>query len=244
MKWIGYLLSSIWRLWFLIIFLLVFIAFLPALFFFTAIKKNPIAVAHLARYWSKLTLWLSFIFPIITLEEKMDANKKYIFCSNHVSTLDIPLIYAVLPVPLQYIGKIELAKLPLFGYFYKHNSIIVNRKNKKDAYASFVEAGKKLNDGLSICIFPEGGIPKANIFLKKFKNGAFKLAIEKDMHITPITIADNKRVFPAKYFKGRPGIVRITIHKVIDPNKLEEKTIENLNLSTYNIIFDKLKNYG
>ena len=244
MKWIGYLFSSLWRLWFLIVFILVFIAFMPALFFFTAIKKDPIAIAHLARYWSKLTLWLSFIFPVITLDAEIDVNKKYIFCSNHVSTLDIPLVYAGIHVPLQYIGKIELTKLPLFGYFYKHNSIIVNRKNKKDAYASFVEAGKKLNNGLNVCIFPEGGIPKSNIFLKKFKNGAFKLAIEKDIHIIPITILDNKRVFPLKYFKGRPGIVRITIHKAIDPNKLEEKTIENLNVSTYNIIFDELKNYG
>ena len=71
MKWLGYLLSSIWRLWFLLMFMLVFILFMPALFFFTAIVKNEIIVAKLTRYWSKLTIYLSFIFPKVEWEEKL-----------------------------------------------------------------------------------------------------------------------------------------------------------------------------
>ena len=243
MKWIGYLFSSIWRLWFLIVFMLVFIAFIPLLFFFTAIVKNHIIVAHLTRYWSKLTVWFSFIFPIVEWEETLDKRGNYIFCPNHVSTLDIPLILAVLPVPLQYIGKAELAKLPLFGYFYKNNSVIVNRENRRDSYAAFLKAGERLKQGLSMCIFPEGGIPKTDIFLKRFKNGPFRLAIEQDITIIPITLGDNKSMFPQEYFKGRPGIVRVKVHKAIAPANLEEKTIESLNTSVYNTIFEQLKNY-
>ena len=129
MKWIGYLFSIIWRLWFFIVFLLVFVSFTPALFYFTAINKNQIIIAHLTRYWSKLTLWLSLLFPIIEWEEEIDTKGHYIFCPNHVSTLDIPLLLAVLPVPMQYIGKAEIAKIPVFGYFFKNNSVIVDRKN-------------------------------------------------------------------------------------------------------------------
>ena len=243
MKWIGYLFSSIWRLWFLIVFMLVFIAFMPILFFFTAIVKNHIIVAHLTRYWSKLTVWFSFIFPIVEWEETLDKRGNYIFCPNHVSTLDIPLILAVLPVPLQYIGKAELAKLPLFGYFYKNNSVIVNRENRRDSYAAFLKAGERLKQGLSMCIFPEGGIPKTDIFLKRFKNGPFRLAIEQDITVIPITLGDNKSMFPQEYFKGRPGVVRVKVHKAIAPANLEEKTIESLNTSVYNTIFEQLKNY-
>jgi len=243
MKWIGYLFSSIWRLWFLIVFMLVFIAFMPLLFFFTAIVKNHIIVAHLTRYWSKLTVWLSFLFPVVEWEETLDKRGNYIFCPNHVSTLDIPLILAVLPVPLQYIGKAELAKLPLFGYFYKNNSVIVNRENRRDSYAAFLKAGERLKQGLSMCIFPEGGIPKTDIFLKRFKNGPFRLAIEQDITVIPITLGDNKSMFPQEYFKGRPGIVRVKVHKAIAPANLEEKTIESLNTSVYNTIFEQLKNY-
>jgi len=243
MKWIGYLLSSIWRLWFLLMFMLVFTLFMPALFFFTSVVKNEIIVAKLARYWSKLTIYLSFIFPKVEWEGKLSKKEQYIFCPNHVSTLDIPFILAVLPIPLQYIGKAEIAKIPLFGYFFKNNSVIVDRANRKNAYSAFLRAGEKLKMGINMCIFPEGGIPKSDIFLKKFKNGPFRLALDQNIKIVPITMPDSKSMFPEQYFKGRPGIVRIKVHKAIDPNKLAEKSIENLNTSVYNIIFDQLKNY-
>ena len=243
MKWISYLLSSIWRLWFLLIFILVFILFMPALFFFTALVKNEIIVAKLCRYWSKLTLYLSFIFPKIEWEEKLNKKEQYIFCPNHVSTLDIPFILAVLPVPLQYIGKAEIAKIPLFGYFFKNNSVIVDRENKRNAYGAFLKAGEKLKIGISMCIFPEGGIPKSDVFLKKFKNGPFRLALDKNIKIVPITMPDNKSMFPEQYFKGRPGIVRVKIHKAIESDSLVEKSIESFNLSVYNTIFEQLKNY-
>tara|TARA_B100000945_G_scaffold301965_1_gene285184 strand:- start:304 stop:1047 length:744 start_codon:yes stop_codon:yes gene_type:complete len=243
MKWIGYLLSGVWRLWFLIVFILVFFAFIPALFIFTAIHKKPKIVAHLTRYWSKITLSISFVFPVVEWEEKIDTKKHYIFCPNHTSTLDIPLILAVLPVPLQYIGKAEIAKIPIFGYFYKHNTVIVNRKKKKDSYNAFLKAEKILTGGLSMCIFPEGGIPSEKTFLKKFKNGPFRLAIEQKISIIPVTIPDNKNIFPKEYFKGKPGIVRIKVHKEIKDHKVHKRTLNNLNTSVYNIIFEQLKNY-
>lgn len=243
MKWIGYIFSSVWRIWFLIVFIIIFISFVPALFFFTRIKKDQIIIAHLTRYWSKLTLWLAFVFPVVEWEEKINRGQQYVFCPNHVSTLDIPLILAILPVPLQYIGKAEIAKIPLFGYFYKNNSVIVNRKNRKDSYTAFLKAGEKIKQGLSMCIFPEGGIPNSSITLKKFKNGPFKLSIEQNTPIIPITMPDNKKAFPQEYFKGRPGIVRITIHKHIKPNKFTKKTISDFNKLTYNTIFEKLNIY-
>ena len=223
--------------------MLVFILFIPCLFFFTAIVKNEIIVAKLTRYWSKLTIYLSFIFPKVEWEEKLNKKEQYIFCPNHVSTLDIPLILAVLPMPLQYMGKVEIAKIPLFGYFYKNNTVVVHRANKRDAYGAFLKAGDKLKKGINMCIFPEGGIPKTDVFLKKFKNGSFRLAIDQNIKTVPITMPDSKSMFPEQYFKGRPGIVRIKIHKPIYPNKLTEKSIENLNTSVYNIIFEQLKNY-
>ena len=241
MKWISYLLSSIWRLWFLIVFIVVFIAFIPSLFLFTALFKDSKIIAHLTRYWAKLTIWLSFIFPKVIWEEKLNNNECYIFCPNHVSALDIPLVLAILPLPLQYMGKAELARLPIFGYFYKNNTVIVDREKKRDAYAAFIKAGERLETGLSMCIFPEGGIPKSDVFLKKFKNGPFRLASEKKISIVPITMPDNKQMFPQKYFKGHPGRVRIKVHKIIALD--ENKSVENLNTLVYNTIFEQLKEY-
>ena len=118
MKWIGYLFSSIWRLWFLISFIIAFIVFIPALFLFTAIVKNNLIVNYLTKYWATMFMIMSGVFWKVEYEEKLDSNKKYIFCPNHTSTLDIPLVTAAIPLPLLFMGKKELASIPLFGYFY------------------------------------------------------------------------------------------------------------------------------
>ncbi|MAO71459.1 MAG: 1-acyl-sn-glycerol-3-phosphate acyltransferase [Flavobacteriales bacterium] len=243
MKWIRYLFSSVWRLWFLISFIIAFIIFIPALFFFTAIVKNNLAVNYLTKYWSGMFMIMSGVFWKVEFEEKLDPKRKYIFCPNHASTLDIPLITAAIPLPLLFMGKKELVSIPLFGYFYRKNSIIVDRSKIRDSYAAFIKAGEKLDKGLNVCIFPEGGIPPSKIFLKKFKNGPFKLAVEKDIFVVPITLADNKKNFPQEYYKGYPGIVRVKIHKPIKANTEDKNAIENLNTSTYNTIFEQLKIY-
>ena len=244
MKWIRYLFSSVWRLWFLISFIVAFIIFIPALFFFTAIVKNNLAVNYLTKYWSGMFMIMSGVFWKVEFEEKLDPKRKYIFCPNHASTLDIPLITAAIPLPLLFMGKKELVSIPLFGYFYRKNSIIVDRSKIRDSYAAFLKAGEKLDSGLNVCIFPEGGIPPAKIFLKKFKNGPFKLAVEKNIYIVPVTIADNKKNFPQEYYKGYPGMVRIKVHKPIKVNTEDKNAIESLNTSVYNTIFEQLKIYG
>ena len=243
MKWTFYILSSLWRLWFFLVFIILFILVIPPLFLFTAIYNNPKAVCNLTRYWAKLILWISGVFPKVEWEEKLDKNKHYIFCPNHVSTLDIPLIFAILPMPIIYMGKEEITKIPIFGYFYKKNTVIVNRSKIKDSYSAFLNAEKKLKDGVSMCIFPEGGIPNAKVFLNKFKNGAFRLATEQNVNIVPITMPDNKSIFPQEYFKGHPGIVRVKIHKAINPINMKENTIKYLNNLVYNTIFEQLKEY-
>ena len=213
---------------------------MPALFLFSTIYENPKYVSYITRYWSKTTLYCSLIFPKIIWEEKLDNNTVYIFCPNHTSTLDIPFIFSIINIPIQFMGKAELTRIPVFGYFFKKNSVIVDRKNLKDSYSAFKKSAAKLKKGISMCIFPEGGIPRENVFLKKFKNGAFKLACEENIKIIPITIADNKKKFPKSYFKGRPGIIRVTIHKSIDPKNFNTETINNY---VYSIIFEKLKHY-
>ena len=242
MKYLIYIFSSIWRLWFFVVFIIVFFCAIPGLFFFTAIYRNNLLICHITRYWSKLTLWFSFIFPKIEWEESFNDKETYIFCPNHTSTLDIPFVLSVIPIPLQFMGKKEISKIPIFGYFCKKNSIIVDRSKKRDSYLAFVKASNKLDKGHNVCIFPEGGIPKTNVLLKNFKNGAFKLAIEKNIKIVPITIPDNKFIFPSNYFQGHPGIARIKIHKPIDPNKI--KDAKKLNIFVYNIILNQLKEYG
>ena len=239
----GKILSSIWRLWFFIVFVGVFLLFIPPMYFYTRIYKSQKKVCNLTRYWSLLTLWFSGVFIKINKEENLDPNKTYIICPNHVSSLDIPIILASFNIPVMFMAKQEYAKIPIFGWFYKHNTILVNRANKRDAYSAFTNSIEKLDKGINVCIFPEGGIPKSNLKLKTFKNGPFKLAQENKNMILPVTMPDNKKLFPWSYFSGRPGIANVCIHKAINTDSLEKLDVKKLNNQVYNIIFEELNKY-
>ena len=141
--------------------------------------QNSNLISHITKYWSSFILFESGFFLKVEFEEDLDPNKQYILCSNHVSTIDIPIITSIMPPPIMYIGKQELSRIPIFGYFYKHHCITIDRNNLKDSYNALNQAGEKINQGFNICIFPEGGIPISSIFLKKFKNGAFKIICGK-----------------------------------------------------------------
>ena len=113
----------------------------------------------------------------------------------------------------------------------KHNFAIVDEVDSvliDDAsrYEVFERAQKRINQGLSICIFPEGGVPEEHIILDEFKDGAFRIAIEHELAILPMTFYDNKKRFSYTFFSGSPGKMRAKIHPPVYTKGL---TLENKN---------------
>nr|WP_317044494.1 lysophospholipid acyltransferase family protein [Flavobacterium fontis] len=152
--------------------------------------------------------------------QEPEPGKSYMFIANHTSMTDIMLMLATVRNPFVFVGKKELAKIPLFGFFYKRTSILVDRGNQKSRMAVYERAQRRLNMGLSICIFPEGGVPDESVLLDEFKDGAFRLAIEHQIPIVPITFFDNKERFSYTFFSGSPGKMRVKIHPFIETKGL------------------------
>ena len=182
----------------------------------------------------------SGIFPKIEKQAKLDSKTQYIFCSNHSSILDVPFMFLISRKPISFIGKESLAKIPIFGYYYRTFNVLVNRKSIRDSYLAFQKAGKQIEEGKNMVIFPEGGIVANKERLSRFKNGLFRLAIEQNITIIPITFADNDRIFPTLYTKGKPGRARVFIHQGVKP---QNKDIETLKKEVYNIIDQQLIKY-
>ena len=129
--------------------------------------------------------------------------------ANHTSMIDIMLMLVLVKNPFVFVGKQELSKIPLFGFFYKRTCILVDRNDSKSRQAVFESAQNRLRQGLSICIFPEGLVPDdQTIVLAPFKEGAFRLAIEHQIPIVPIVFFDNKYRFSYTFFSGSPGLLR------------------------------------
>lgn len=136
--------------------------------------------------------------------------------ANHTSMIDIMLmLVSAEDHPFVFVGKKELAKIPLFGFFYRKTCILVDRSDPKSRQAVFKRAQQRLNSGLSICIFPEGRVPEENVILDNFKDGAFRLAINHKIPIVPMTFLDNKKRFSYTFFSGGPGKLRVKVHPFI-----------------------------
>jgi len=174
-------------------------------------------------------------------------DESYIICVNHTSYLDIIFLFTILNKHrFLYIGKKELATWPIMGIFFRKLDISIDRKNTREALKSLEEAKERLKQKWSIVIFPEGTIPKDAPKLGRFKNGAFKMAIETQKPILPITILDNwklLRTLPVLSAPARPGRSRVIIHDPIPTTGMTQKDLVSLRDKTYEIINAPLIKY-
>ena len=158
--------------------------------------------------------------------------------------VDIMLMLVSVKNPFVFVGKAELTKIPLFGFFYKRTSILVDRSSEKSRKSVFLRAQRRLKQGLSICIFPEGLVPENDILLTDFKDGAFRLAINHQIPIVPITFGDNKKRFSYIFFSGSPGKMRVKMHKFIHTDGLTIADTKGLNSKSRTIILKQLKTFN
>ncbi len=243
-KWLFLPLRWLYKLWFAVVFFgsLLFL-YIP----FRVLLKRPqryVRAFRLKRRWAGFLQW--GVGVPLRVERKHDLPPApYIICSNHSSYLDIIQMYNVVPQYFLFIGKYELLKWPLFNIFFKGMNIAVNRGNKMEAAKAFRKAAQALDRGTSIAIFPEGTIPAFTPRMKPFKDGAFKLAIEKQVPIVPITFLDHWRYFgePVELFsRARPGIARAVVHAPVPTTGLTEADLVGLRNEVYRIIEEPLLN--
>ncbi|HIP48386.1 MAG TPA: 1-acyl-sn-glycerol-3-phosphate acyltransferase [Lutibacter sp.] len=239
MKLIRYFFILLWRVWLYLIVVLSIIPMLPILVVVTAKEKHYPKFYKIAHQWGKLILFLMGFKAEVEYEEKLVKGKSYMLSANHTSLIDIMLMLAIVDEnPFVFVGKAELAKLPVLGFVYKRTMILVDRGNANSRRAVFEQANQRIKSGRSVCIFPEGEVPKdESLVLTNFKNGAFILAIEHQIPIVPISFYDNKKRFSYTFFSGSPGKLRVKFHKPIstlnmtvaeDKNKLKKKVYDLL----------------
>ena len=231
-----------WRSWFYgwVFFSILFI--LPVLIIVISYDCFYKIFFKIARAWGKTILFVMGFSSVVKLEENILPDKSYMFIANHASLIDVMLMLAVTKNPAVFVGKKELIKIPVFGYVFRKTSIWVDRSSFKSRKEVYARAQHKLNQGLSIIIFPEGLVPEEDIILSDFKNGAFRLAIEHQIPIVPMTFYDVKKRFSWTFFSGCPGKLRVKIHKFIQTKELTLDDMEKTKQKAYDIIYNELVN--
>lgn len=230
-----------YRIWFYVLVALPIFFFFPFLLLTTLSEKTYKQFFWLARnLWAKTILYGMGCFPRIVREQGMEKGKSYMLVANHTSMLDIMLMLLVSKNPFVFVGKKELVKIPVFGFFYKRVCILVDRDNIKSRTGVYRRAQRRLDQGLSICIFPEGGVPEEGVVLDAFKDGAFKMAIAHKIPVVPITFYDNKRRFSFTFLSGGPGRIRAKVHQFFETGILAEDDKSTLREEVREVILKEL----
>lgn len=248
MKGILKIIDYAYRFWFYVMIGVSTILLFPFLFLTTISEKTYPQFYGVARTWSIIILVGMGFFPKVKRTKKIEPGKSYIVIANHSSMIDIMMMFWVVRSPFVFIGKKELAKMPLFGFFYRRSSILVDRGDRRSKMAVFKEAQRRFDQGNGVCIFPEGGVPKDySLILDRFRDGAFRMGIEHQLDIIPVILYDNKRKFPYKPSYGRiiPGRLHAKILSPISTKGLDfHKDKGELRQKAYNLIYQELTEGG
>lgn len=234
---------TLYRMWFYILVAVPIFVFFPFLLLFASKEKWYPQFFWMARnLWAKPILYGMACFPKTVYKQKLIRKKSYMLVANHTSMLDIMMMLYVSKNPFVFVGKKELVKIPVFGFFYKRVCIMVDRESTQSRTAVYRRAQKRLNQGLSICIFPEGGVPDdETVVLDQFKDGAFKMAIAHKIPVVPMTFHDNKTRFSFAFFSGGPGLARVTIHEFFETGILDHEDKGTLREEVRAVILQSLK---
>jgi len=165
--------------------------------------------------WGRIACLIAPVMAFVKGKENINKKKSYVIISNHQTLWDILLLYAFLGVDFKFIMKQELRKVPFLGYAcYKVGHIYINRKSPKASLRSLNEAKQKLTNGVSVLVFPEGTRSKQKE-IQQFKRGAFKVAMDLELDILPVTIVDSYKILRRGVVNVVPGRAGLVIHKPI-----------------------------
>jgi len=231
----------LYRIWFYVLVAVPIFIFFPFLLITTLSEKWYPQFFWLARnLWATPILYGMGCPPKIFWEQKLERRKSYMLVANHTSMLDIMLMLRISKNPFVFVGKKELSKIPVFGFFYKRVCIMVDRENTRSRTGVYRRAQRRLNQGLSICIFPEGGVPEEHVVLDAFKDGAFKMAIAHDIPVVPMTFYDSKKRFSFTFLSGSPGKLRAKVHTFFETGLLAEDDKGTLREEVREVILNEL----
>ncbi|MFO7659240.1 MAG: lysophospholipid acyltransferase family protein [Bacteroidales bacterium] len=165
--------------------------------------------------WSRLNAFFTPMIVNVEGRENIVKDTSYIVIPNHQSYFDIFLIYGWLGLDIKWVMKKELANIPGIGFgSRKVGHIFIDRSNSRAAVESLSKAKRKLINGTSVVIFPEGTRSKTNSLLP-FKRGAFKLALELNLPILPVTVVNTKNILPTGTINLLPGKVKLIVHEPV-----------------------------
>ena len=223
--------------------MLVLFPFVIIASFFGRIRGGNV-IFKLCRVWADIWFPLIFIFPRRSFEVPHDRSRPYIFVINHSSLLDAALLPKAFRQRVRPLGKVEMSKIPVFGFIYRKAIVTVDRNDATNRAQSIRILKSIIGKGISVLVFPEGTYNETELPLKDFYNGAFRVAIETQTPVKPVLFLDTyNRMNHQEVFSLNPGKCRIVFLDEIPVVGLKLGDTEDLKWKVYEIMERKLVEY-
>lgn len=190
-------------------------------------------IFRVCTWWGQAWFFLIGIRHRNIYESPHDRDRQFIFVANHISYLDAPVIVCSIRQPVRVLGKIEMARIPVFGFIYRNAIVTVDRNSAAHRARSVRVLTSVIKKGISIFIFPEGTFNETGQPVKDFFDGAFRIAIETQTPIKPLLFLDaHARQHYKSLWTLNPGRSR-TVY-------LEEIPVQGLTLADMQVLKNKV----
>ncbi len=181
-----------------------------------------------ARLWSWLILKTTLSPVRVSGLERLHGSAAAVFAVNHISALDIPMVYVHLPFPFRILAKKELFRYPFMGWHLRRSGQIpIDRESARASMRSLNLAVQALRSGMPLVVFPEGG-RSADGQVQPFMSGAFYAAIRAGVEVVPMALVGTYEVLPMNSFHIRPGPMELVIGEPIPTDNLTVRDMDAL----------------
>ncbi|MEM7053680.1 MAG: lysophospholipid acyltransferase family protein [Pseudomonadota bacterium] len=192
---------------------------------------------HIAANWARFIAQLTPLQITVEGLENIQPGQSYVVVSNHQSQYDIPLIYGYSGLDLRWVMKAEIGFIPFVAQGCRAlGHVFIDRGDPDQARAAINLAVANLPDGTGILFFPEGTRSRSGE-LMKFRKGAFRVAVDRQLPILPMTVIGTRDRMASDSFRIVPGPVRLVIHPpLLPPEMTDDTAVERLRQRTRTII--------
>src|SRR5437588_1938142 len=151
------------------------------------------------------------------------ADRAAVYCSNHQSHIDPPVLFHALHPQMHILYKAEIDRIPLLARAFRLGGFVpVDRRNKEAGMRAIDAAAASLRAGNSFLVFPEGTRGAADEMLP-FKKGAFIMAIKAQAPVVPIAIRGGRAAMRRGSRIIRPVSITIRVGEPIETTGLDVK---------------------
>lgn len=212
--------------WVFLVFTVFMLLFLPGILLPALFGPRAVAVTYFfMKSWSWVFSQLTFIRYRIHHRARIARGVAYIYTSNHTSFLDLPGLALTIRGQFRPLAKKELLSLPVFGWITRATCVVVDRSHAQSRQRSLAALKRILAYHISILIFPEGTQNRTAEPLMPFHDGAFRIAIETQQPLLPVTVRNAGQLMPPKKLFLKPGYIDIFVHP---PISTEGLTLQDL----------------